>query len=201
MRQVLFQIPLDRPWSLGPLGEVPGFGFGVVLLAWILVGLWILLERRKETDRPRDASGVWIAIRWFVVALIITFVVPRMGSYLRGNGSEHFRDGVPVFGYGFMLFVGMASAIGLASWRSNREGLSTDLIWDLAFCLFLSGISGGRLFYLIQKREDVFAKIQNLWQAFNAIFNLSEGGLVLYGALLAGAAAFFIFCRVRKIAP
>ena len=71
----------------------------------------------------------------------------------------------------------------------------------MAFCLFLCGIAGGRLFYLVQKREEVFANVNDVQSLLNAVFNLSQGGLVLYGALLAGAAAFFAFCRYRRISP
>ena len=58
MRQVLFHIPLDRPWSLGPLGQVPGFGFGVVLLVWVLLGARTVFERRKESERKFDVDDV-----------------------------------------------------------------------------------------------------------------------------------------------
>ncbi|MCX7411395.1 MAG: prolipoprotein diacylglyceryl transferase [Planctomycetales bacterium] len=201
MRQVLFHIPLDRPWNFGPLGQVPGFGFGIVLLVWVLFGLWAWIARRKEVDRRFDADDFWLIGRWLIGAFVIVFAAPQLGAWLRANGSPNFRDGLPVFGYGFMLFVGMASAIGLASWRAEREGVSTDVIWDMAFCLFLCGIAGGRLFYLVQKREEVFANVNDVQSLLNAVFNLSQGGLVLYGALLAGAAAFFAFCRYRRISP
>lgn len=201
MRQILFQIPLDRPWSLGPLGQVPGFGFGVVLLVWVLLGVWELLARRRESDRKFDADDVWSLARWLIGAAVIAFGAPMLGAYLRVNGTPNFRDGLPIFGYGFMLFLGMASAIWLATWRAKREGVSTELIWDMAFCLFVGGIAGGRLFYLVQKRDEVFANVQTLPQLLNAVFNLSQGGLVLYGALLAGAAAFFTFCHYRRVSP
>ena len=201
MRQILFHIPLDRPWSLGPFGQVQGFGFGLVLLVWMLFGAWMVIERRKESARKFDADDSWSLARWLIGAAVIVFGAPMLGAYLRANGSPHFRDGLPIFGYGFMLFLGMASAISLATWRAEREGVPTDLIWDMAFCLFVAGIAGGRLFYLVQKREEVFANVNDIGSLLNAVFNLSQGGLVLYGALLAGAAAFFTFCHYRRVAP
>jgi phosphatidylglycerol:prolipoprotein diacylglycerol transferase len=129
------------------------------------------------------------------------FAAPQLGAYLRVNGAAHFRDGLPIFGYGFMLFLGMASALWLATWRAEKEGVPADLIWDLAFFLFIVGIAGGRLFYLVQKRGEVFANVNDPASLLNAIFNLSQGGLVLYGGLLGGAAAFFTFCHLRRIPP
>lgn len=201
MRQVLFHIPLDRAWSLGPLGQVPGFGFGIVLLLWVSLGLWEWIARRQEKRSSWNADDYWAIARWSIGAFLIVMVAPQLGAWLRANGSLNFRDGLPVFGYGFMLFLGMASAIALASWRAEREGVSTDLIWDMAFVLFIVGIAGGRLFYLVQKREEVFANVNDVRSLFNAVFNLSQGGLVLYGALLGGAAAFFSFCHYRRVSP
>ncbi len=201
MRQVLFHIPLDRAWSLGPLGQVPGFGLGVVLLIWVLLGLWEWVARRQEKRPSWSSDDCWAIARWLVGAFLIVFVAPQLGAWLRANGSPNFRDGLPVFGYGFMLFLGMASAIGLASWRAEREGVSTDLIWDMAFFLFIVGIAGGRLFYLVQKREEVFTNVNDVGSFVNAVFNLSQGGLVLYGALLGGAVAFFSFCHYRRVSP
>ena len=201
MRQVLFHIPLDRAWSLGPFGQVPGFGFGIVLLLWVSFGLWEWIARRQEKRSSWNADDYWAIARWSIGAFLIVMVAPQLGAWLRANGSLNFRDGLPVFGYGFMLFLGMASAIALASWRAEREGVSTDLIWDMAFALFIVGIAGGRLFYLVQKREEVFANVNDFASLVNAVFNLSQGGLVLYGALLGGAAAFFSFCHYRRVSP
>ena len=222
MRQILFQIPLDRPWSLGPFGEVQMFGFGWLLVAWALFGAWALSTWFRSHAEVREKIGVvgqaaggwwqsfasklnaetgWSWARWLIGAFLITVAAPQLGAYLRVHGSAHFRDGLPIFGYGFMLFLGMASAIWLATWRAEREGVPTDLIWDMAFCLFLVGIAGGRLFYLVQKRDEVFANVHDVGGFMNAVFNLSQGGLVLYGALLAGAAAFFTFCHYRRVSP
>ena len=199
MRQVLFHIPLDRPWSLGPLGEVQMFGFGPLLLIWLcLTALWVYARARmsfKIASSEGWAIGQWGALGWAIMR------APALGAYLREHGSTHFRDGLPVFGYGFMLFLGMASALWLATWRAEREGVPGDLIWDMAFCLFVAGIAGGRLFYLVQKRDEVFSDVNSLRQFLYAAGNLSQGGLVLYGALLAGAASFFAYCHVRRIAP
>lgn len=201
MRQVLFHIPLDRPWSLGPFGQVPGFGFGVVLLAWVLFGLWTLYDRRKDKDRKFDSGDLWSIGRWIVVAYLIVVQAPQLGAWLRMNGTTHFRDGLPVFGYGFMLFLGMVSALALTSRLAEREGVSTEMIWDMAFSLFIAGIAGGRLFYLVQKKDEVFADVRSLSEFIYVAGNLSQGGLVLYGGLLAGTAAFFAYCRFRRVSP
>src|SRR3954452_643385 len=72
MRQTLVRIPLDGPWSLGPLGNVPGFGFGLVLACWILFGAyWLYRNRRGLASTGALAAPV---VAWFMVAVAIVLV-------------------------------------------------------------------------------------------------------------------------------
>jgi len=71
MRQTLLRIPLDGPWSLGPW-EVPGFGFGLALLLWVLFGaVWLYLHRR-ELAAPANLAvpvAMWLAAAVAIVLL------------------------------------------------------------------------------------------------------------------------------------
>jgi len=72
MRQTLLRIPLDGPWSLGPFGEVPGFGFGLVLLIWSIFGAFWLYRHRREfasTAALFAPAAVWIVIAAVIVLL------------------------------------------------------------------------------------------------------------------------------------
>ena len=201
MRQILFQIPLDQPWNLGPFGNIPGFGIGVVLLAWILFGAVMLVLRiRTPKGTYRLSDDVQSFLIWGGIACVIAFVAPATGRWLRVNGSPAFREGIPVYGYGLMLVIGFTTGAMLAARRAVKMGLSRDLIWDLATWLFLPGIIGARLFFLIQYGKEVFAGVPPKDWLMTAV-NLSQGGIVLYGALLGGAAGYFSFCYVRRIRP
>ena len=201
MRQVLFQIPLDRPWKLGPFGEVPGFGFGLVLLLWAIYGCSYLISRGRETGWNFKVSEALILIgTWLAIAFTIVFRAPLTGAWLREHGSPNFQDGLPVFGYGLMLFIGFSTAVTLATIRAEREGLSSDVIWDLSIWLFIPGIVGARLYYLCQYYDRVFTGVPSS-EWLMAAFNLSQGGIVLYGGLIGGALGYFAFCFVRHLRP
>src|SRR5580704_5256313 len=69
MRQVLLSIPIDGPWSLGPF-QVPSFGFGIVLLLWMVVGAVWLYRNRQEMREPKLLAvpvGIWLAIAILIV--------------------------------------------------------------------------------------------------------------------------------------
>lgn len=200
MRQILFHIPLDSSLSLGPLGKVPVFGFGLLLLLWALLGVWWSVLRFRTPGLKYSSEDGWISGQWIGIALAI-IKAPAVGAYLRENGSAPFRDGLPIFGYGFMLFVAVGVGTLVAAWRANKEGLSSDRIWDLAFVLFLSGITGARTFYLVEYRDQVFKDVHTVPDFLYTVFNLSSGGIVLYGGLIAAAVGFFSFCAVNRIRP
>jgi phosphatidylglycerol:prolipoprotein diacylglycerol transferase len=192
---------LDRPWNFGPLGEVPGFGFGLVLVLWCLAGIaYIFLRGREIGWKWSAAQEFWPAIKWLFVAAMIAFVAPRLGTYLRVHGSEPFQEGLPIFGYGLMMFLGFSVGTILATIRARREGLSSEVILDLATWLLLPGIAGARLYYLIQYGDRVFTGTPSLDWLVSAL-NLSQGGLVLYGGLIGGAIGYFSFCFSRRIRP
>ncbi len=201
MRQVLIQIPLNRPWNLGPFGEVSGFGFGLVLAIWALFGAWTVFAKYRQSGwRFKPTEDLWHVASWIGIALTIVYAIPALGDYLQANGSTNFRDGLPIFGYGAMMFLGFSAAILLAARRAKSVGLSSDVIWDMAIWLILPGIVGARLFYLVQHGDRVFRDVPvSEWLV--SAFNLSQGGIVLYGALLGGAAGYFTFCYVHRLRP
>lgn len=199
MRQILFHIPLDQPISLGPLGQVYLFGFGLLFVLWCLLGAWLLVARIRQ-KAPVSSADAW-TIGQMGVGLALILSAPSLGPWLRVHGSDPFKEGLPIFGYGFMLFVAVATGGWWAARRAEREHLSSDRIWDLAFCLFMCGIAGARLYYLIEYRDRVFQDVHTAPQFIIAVLNLSSGGIVLYGGLIAAAVAFFVYCAVNRIRP
>jgi phosphatidylglycerol:prolipoprotein diacylglycerol transferase len=98
--------------------------------------------------------------------------------------------GLPIFGYGLMLFFAFLGSMHLAGWRARREGLDRDLIFDVALWIFAGGILGARGFYVAQYWGT---RIHNLWEAIK----FWEGGIVLYGSILGGAIGFFVYRALR----
>ena len=59
-----------------------------------------------------------------------------------------------VFGYGVMLFLAFLGSMNLAAWRARREKLDPEVIYDLALWVFLGGLVGARVFYVVQYWGD-----------------------------------------------
>jgi phosphatidylglycerol:prolipoprotein diacylglycerol transferase len=81
--------------------------------------------------------------------------------------------------------------------RARRVGLDPDLVLSMAVWALVSGIIGARAFYII----EYWPKFQKAsWgETLMAMANLTQGGMVVYGSLLAGAAAVLLFVYRHRL--
>ena len=94
--------------------------------------------------------------------------------------------------YGFLIVLGAAFAIWLAGREEKVAGLPKDTFVDLALRVLPIGILGARLYYV------AFS-----WDAYRedplSILYIWNGGLAIYGGLIAGFLTILFFCRKRKL--
>jgi phosphatidylglycerol:prolipoprotein diacylglycerol transferase len=83
--------------------------------------------------------------------------------------------GVPIYGFGMMLFLSFVVSRWLAGRRAEREGVAKDRLLDLALPIFAGGIIGARIVFMIQ-----YGVPMRDWYKF------WEGGIVFYGSALGG---------------
>lgn len=190
MYPVLYRIP----WDGIPLGggRLPIFGWGVLLVLWVLVAAWSQRALIQQAGR-----WVWPDVATLVLWIVVAAVIVQAPVF----GARMAPEGMPINGYGTMLLIGLLAAIRLAERRARAAGLSGELIWDLAVSIFIPGIIGARLFYLVQYHQRVYAGAKSPVEYLIATINLTEGGIVLYGGLVAGAIAYLTFCALRKLPP
>ncbi len=89
---------------------------------------------------------------------------------------------VPIYGYGAMLFVAFLVCTWLASRLARREGIEPRHIQDTAIWIFVLGIIGARITYMIQ-----------YWHEYRSIWDLLKiwsGGLVFYGSAIGGLVGY-----------
>jgi phosphatidylglycerol:prolipoprotein diacylglycerol transferase len=99
--------------------------------------------------------------------------------------------GVKIFGYGLMLVFAFLGSMNLAAWRARREKLDPELVYDMAFFVFIGGMIGARGFFVLQYWGD---RVHGFWE----IFEIWKGGIVLYGSILGGTMGFLIYRRIRS---
>ncbi len=94
--------------------------------------------------------------------------------------------------YSIIVMLAVIAAIVISIREGKRKGISCEQIYSLAPWVLVGGISGARLFHVIDQWESYAA---NPLQAFA----LWQGGLAIWGALAGGVLATFLFARREKI--
>ena len=119
-------------------------------------------------------------------------------------------DGVAftVFGhdimwYGIIIAVGMVLAFFYAWTRAKFEGVKTDDLIDLGLFIIIFGIIGARLYYVIFTFDQYVATggnfMSNLGQTLLNIVSIWNGGLAIFGGIIAGFFAALLVARRKKI--
>src|SRR4051794_31663802 len=101
-------------------------------------------------------------------------------------------NGLPVYGFGMMLFVTFIATTWLATRRAVRAGIAREVIQDVAVWIFLGGILGARLTYLIFHERMPIWPPERLWAILLALPRIWDGGIILYGAVAGAMAAYFV---------
>lgn len=115
---------------------------------------------------------------------------PRLG--LKFNIDSTISIGsLEIRWYALFIVTGIILAVIFAVWEGKRTGVSVDTIMDIVLICVPWAIVGARIYYVIFKWKDY----NNFWD----IFKIWEGGLAIYGGIIAGVAAGLIYCHVKKI--
>lgn len=162
---------------------IPIFGFGLLLVLWLAGAAWAAYRNKRQ---GRSIAEGWLSVAFGAAAIIL---LPRF-----------FPDGFPLRGYGLMLLTGSVTGLAMAIYRGRQNGIEPERILSLAMAMFICGIAGARLFYVIEYWESRILQ-PTVWATLKEALSYTEGGLVVYGSLIGAAAAFLWFCARCKLPP
>ena len=97
---------------------------------------------------------------------------------------------ITIHGYGLMIGIGFLVAVLVGMYRAKKKGMNQEAILDIAIYAILAGFLGGKLLYVIVE-----------WKRFVAdpLSVLGSSGFVVYGGIITGVLAGFIYCRIKKL--
>ena len=117
---------------------------------------------------------------------------PNLGLYLHNVPKSISVFGFEIALYGIMIGIGAIAGFYLSLHVSRKDKLDTEYLWDCIVFGLIAGIIGARIYYVIFAWE--YYK-DDLWQ----IFNIRNGGLAIYGGVIAATLEIYIFTRIKKI--
>lgn len=118
-------------------------------------------------------------------------IFPHLGIVI-----EKMKNHITVFNFDIMYYgmiIGLGFILGMliAQKLAERKGMDTDALWDFFIYLIISGVIGARIYYVAFN-----------WDYYRSdpikIFAVREGGLAIYGGIIAVVLVLVIFCRVKK---
>lgn len=119
---------------------------------------------------------------------------PNLGIYLKDVPRSFSVFGFDIAFYGLIIGLGVLAGLLMAVHMAKVTGQNPDIYWDFAIYAVIFSIIGARIYYV------VFA-----WDYYKddllGIFRLRNGGLAIYGAVIAAFLTLFIYCRIKKQNP
>ena len=100
-------------------------------------------------------------------------------------------SGIEIRWYGILIVTGIILAFLYCAYRAKQEGIIFDDLLDIAIFTIIFAVIGARAYYVLTSLEkyDSFLEMIAIW----------EGGIAIYGAIIAGAITIFAVCRFKKI--
>jgi phosphatidylglycerol:prolipoprotein diacylglycerol transferase len=90
-----------------------------------------------------------------------------------------------------MIAIGVFLAFVIAERRAPKKGLDADSIWSLGIWCAIGGFLGAKLLYVITEWKSLFAGSLTLKDILY--------GFVVYGGIIGGIFAGYMYCRVKKM--
>ncbi|MBA4191625.1 MAG: hypothetical protein C0467_26905 [Planctomycetaceae bacterium] len=100
-------------------------------------------------------------------------------------------DGIPVYGFGAMLFLTFIMVTWWGTARAKKIGMDAPRFQDFTIWVFVSGIIGARILYMVQYANQF--PDQSIVGIAGAFFKIWEGGIVFYGSALGGVIGYGLF--------
>ena len=114
-----------------------------------------------------------------------------------GDWSVNFPASFEIFGfriyfYGVVMAVAFIAAVLYAAHKSPKMGIKGDDVYSLVLWVLPMAIIGCRLYYVASewdRYKDNLIEILYIW----------EGGIAMYGGIIAGVITVYIWSRAKKI--
>lgn len=121
-----------------------------------------------------------------------TIDFPNIGIHLESVGDHITVFGFDIAYYGIIIGIGILVGLLIAVAEAKRTGQKEEDYYDLAIYAVIFAIIGARAYYVIfswdMYKDDLLS-----------ILNIRQGGLAIYGGVIAAVITVLIFARIKKL--
>ncbi len=101
--------------------------------------------------------------------------------------------GKEIYWYGVIIVVGMILSAVYAFWRAKKLGIKIDDMYDYAIFIIIFGVIGARAYYVLTTLQT------HQYKSFLDVIAVWNGGLAIYGGIIAGIITVIVVSKVKKI--
>ena len=117
---------------------------------------------------------------------------PHLGIFLEHVGKSISVKGFDIAYYGITIAVAILFAMLLVFVRAKHSGQDVNDYENLAILGIIFGIIGARIYYVVFSWSDYREDIKS-------VFNIRQGGLAIYGGIIAGFLTAYLYAKVKRI--
>ena len=116
-------------------------------------------------------------------------------AYIPSPGFSKFQIGpVTIRMYAVCILIGVCCAVWILTRRWKRAGGTFDQVLDLTLVTVPCGLVGARLYHCLSTPAMYFPPTGNP----TSILKVWEGGMAIFGGIIGGALAAFLWCRHKR---
>lgn len=119
---------------------------------------------------------------------------PMFGNWSINPPSSFTLFGKEIYFYGVIIAVAFLLGTLYCTKNAKKFGFTEDDVYDVLLWLIPCSIIGARLYFVLFTLDYYIAHPSEIIAIWN-------GGLAIYGGIIAGAAVVFIVCKKKKIPP
>ncbi len=119
---------------------------------------------------------------------------PHLGIYLENVPKSFSVFGFEIALYGLIIGIGVILGVLMAVRIAKLEDMNTDIIWDFAIYAVIFSVIGARIYYVVFSWDMYKGKPLS-------IFNIRQGGLAIYGAVIAAFLTLYVYSKIKKLSP
>lgn len=119
-------------------------------------------------------------------------IFPHLGIYLSNVGQKITIGNFDIAYYGITIGIAILAGIAIACAEAKHTGQNSEDYLDLALWAVVFAIIGARIYYVVFSWD-------NYKDNLLSVLNLREGGLAIYGGVIAAVITVIVFAKVRKL--
>ena len=120
-----------------------------------------------------------------------TISFPKLGITLNIAPEAFYIGQKPIYWYAIIIMTGFLLAFLFVWSGCKKRGLERENLLDISLYGLIFGILGARIYYVLFALDE--------FDGFWDMIQIWNGGLAIYGGIIAGIITAFIYCKVKGL--